>query len=227
MNEVWVFDDAAWVTDPIVVPNSRNFIPDIIAALIKRLFSRETIVCVDSNTYVVETDKARWSFEGMICSDALGASRKTVTIIRTSKESYPTTYNFAFVLKRKMSTEGMADAFFVDVHNNFDLDRKRMNDIFRNSNYNKMRQYRPHPKFVQFNGDYTTVVWKDGSHTVVKLAKGEEYDEEKAILFAIVKHMCGDVGCNMTRYFEEFYSHQKDVQSTEYEDWKKKREGSE
>lgn len=79
---------------------------------------------------------------------------------------------------------------------------------FRNGKYIRATCQPPQPKFVQFNGDYTTVVWKDGSHTVVKKAEGEEYDGEKAILFAIVKHLCGDNGCEMDRYFEKFF---KDV----------------
>ena len=211
MNEVWVCHDPGWFGDkPLVVPNSRDFVKDIIAALVKRLFPYEDFVSGDS-TYV-ETDKAKYSLKGVIYSDALGSSKTVATIVR-SKKAFAQTDCFDFVLKREMSTKDQTEKFFVDVHNNFNLDRQRMNDIWRNNSYNKMWQYRPHPKFVQFNGDYTTVVWKDGSHTVVKLAEGEEYDEEKAILYAIVKHMCGDVGCNLTRYLEEFYSHQKDVTS--------------
>ena len=71
---------------------------------------------------------------------------------------------------------------------------------------------RPHPKFVMYNQKgadaYTTVVWKDGSHTVVKLAAGDQYDEEKAIMFAVMKKLCGDNGCEMGRYFEEFFDHE-------------------
>ncbi len=69
------------------------------------------------------------------------------------------------------------------------------NNIFNN---------RFHPKQVLRNGKYTTVVWLDGSHTVVKLAEGEQYDPEKALLYAIVKHLCGDVKAKMDRYLEDF-----------------------
>lgn len=79
----------------------------------------------------------------------------------------------------------------------------------------------PIAKFVQFNGDYTTVVWKDGSHTTVKRAEGECYDEEKAVLFAIVKHLCKDNGCAMTRYFDNFYKHSRDISND-----KEKKNGS-
>lgn len=82
-----------------------------------------------------------------------------------------------------------------------------INDI-----YGYKSDHRPHPKFVMYNQKgadaYTTVVWKDGSHTVVKLAAGDQYDEEKAIMFAVMKKMCGDNGCEMGRYFEEFFDHE-------------------
>ena len=67
----------------------------------------------------------------------------------------------------------------------------------------------PIPKMLQFNGDYTTVVWKDGSHTVVKRCADEKPDDEKAVLFAIVKHLCKDNGCEMDRYLNKFFEHGK------------------
>lgn len=78
----------------------------------------------------------------------------------------------------------------------------------KNNNHNKF-----YPKQVLRNGPYTTVVWLDGSHTVVKLAEGEQYDPEKALLYAIVKHLCGDVKSKMDKYLEDFdkvtvYKHQ-------------------
>lgn len=68
---------------------------------------------------------------------------------------------------------------------------------------------KPHPKHVleNFTGDtvYTTVVWNDGSHTIIKKAANDEYDQDKAIMFAVIKKMCGDNGCAMDRYFDEFH----------------------
>lgn len=69
----------------------------------------------------------------------------------------------------------------------------------------------PQPKLLQFNGDYTTVVWEDGSHTVVKKCADDKADDEKAILFAIVKHLCRDNGCEMDRYLNKFFEHGKIV----------------
>lgn len=69
----------------------------------------------------------------------------------------------------------------------------------------------PQPKLLQFNGDYTTVVWEDGSHTVVKKCADDKADDEKAILFAIVKHLCKDNGCEMDRYLNKFFEHGKIV----------------
>lgn len=96
--------------------------------------------------------------------------------------------------------------------------KKTLNEIYGSRNKARYRHYSqyalpitPQPKFVQFNGDYTTVVWKDGSHTVVKRTEGEEYDEEKAILFAIVKHLCKDNGCEMSRYFDKFFKNERNI----------------
>lgn len=60
------------------------------------------------------------------------------------------------------------------------------------------------PKHVLVNGDYTTVVWGDGSHTVVKKAADDEYDFEKAILYAIVKRCSHDNASCMRRYLKKF-----------------------
>lgn len=79
----------------------------------------------------------------------------------------------------------------------------------------------PIAKFVQFNGDYTTVVWQDGSHTTVKRAEGECYDEEKAIMFATIKRMCKNNGSAMARYFDSFYKHSRDISND-----KEKKNGS-
>lgn len=82
--------------------------------------------------------------------------------------------------------------------------------------YTKYPVYkRPQPKLLQFNGDYTTVVWEDGSHTVVKRCADEKPDDEKAVLFAIVKHLCKDNGCEMDRYLNKFFEHGKIVHKEE------------
>jgi len=76
--------------------------------------------------------------------------------------------------------------------------------LTKDLNYNPLDYTKYNPKHVLLNGRYTTVVWEDGSHTVVKLAKGEEYDPEKAILYAIIKHMNGDVKAETDRYLNRF-----------------------
>lgn len=62
-----------------------------------------------------------------------------------------------------------------------------------------------HPKNVFLNGDYTTVVWDDGTHTVVKRAGDDNYDLEKAILFAIVKKCADNNTSTVKRYLQEFF----------------------
>lgn len=53
------------------------------------------------------------------------------------------------------------------------------------------------------NGDYTTVIWKDGTKTIVKKASDEPDDPEKALLFAMLKKICGNNGSEMARYLRE------------------------
>ena len=53
------------------------------------------------------------------------------------------------------------------------------------------------------NGDYTTVIWKDGTKTIVKKASDEPEDPEKALLFAMLKKVCGNNGSKMSRYLKE------------------------
>lgn len=62
----------------------------------------------------------------------------------------------------------------------------------------------PKPKHVQINGDYTTVVWKDNTSTVIKRMEGEANDPEKAILFAVMKKLFYGNNAAMKRYLQEF-----------------------
>ena len=60
------------------------------------------------------------------------------------------------------------------------------------------------PKHVLVNGDVTTIVWKDGTHTIVKKAEGDHYDIEKAILWAIIKKAAGNNASFAGKYIKEF-----------------------
>ena len=57
-------------------------------------------------------------------------------------------------------------------------------------------------KHVLVNGDYTTVVWEDGSHTVVKKEAGAVNDPEKAILYAVLKKIFDNNGSKMRKYLK-------------------------
>lgn len=86
--------------------------------------------------------------------------------------------------------------------------KKSLNEVY-GIRGQKSKLTPPQPKLLQFNGDYTTVVWEDGSHTVVKRCADENPDNEKALLFAIVKHLCKDNGCETDRYLMKFFKHVK------------------
>ena len=48
-----------------------------------------------------------------------------------------------------------------------------------------------------------TVVWADGSHTIVHLQPGDVWDDEKALAMCFVKHMMGDTGSFNDIFTEE------------------------
>lgn len=48
-----------------------------------------------------------------------------------------------------------------------------------------------------------TVVWADGSHTIIHLQKGDVWDDEKALAMCFVKHMMGDKGSFNNIFTEE------------------------
>ena len=60
------------------------------------------------------------------------------------------------------------------------------------------------PKHVLINGDYTTVVWEDGTSTVVKKASDDQYDFNTAILYAVLKKAAGNNSSALNRYLKIF-----------------------
>lgn len=58
-------------------------------------------------------------------------------------------------------------------------------------------------KHIMKNGDYTTVLWADGSKTIVKRAKGEKDDSETALAYALLKKLNGNCSSEVRRYFED------------------------
>lgn len=59
------------------------------------------------------------------------------------------------------------------------------------------------PKKVIFNDPATIVIWNDGTKTVVKRREGEIDDKEKAVMYCILKKMCGSKS-NMDKYLKTF-----------------------
>lgn len=87
------------------------------------------------------------------------------------------------------------------------------------------------PKKVIFNGPATVVLWKDGTKTIVKCREGEADDREKAIMYCILKKLCGNKA-TMDRYLklflkeEESNEEKKEEAGSSKSDWKKPRAGS-
>lgn len=70
-----------------------------------------------------------------------------------------------------------------------------------------MSNYLPKPKHMMLNGDYTTIVWEDGTSTVLHLMPGELYDPEKAVLYGILKKIFKNKNADLDRYMCEFFDH--------------------
>ena len=58
-------------------------------------------------------------------------------------------------------------------------------------------------KRVIFNAPATIILWKDGTKTVVKCGENEEYDPEKGLAMALVKHFLGNKG-NYNNLFRKY-----------------------
>ena len=104
----------------------------------------------------------------------------------------------------------------LDIHPHNYYSCLRSNSKFTEAIFNNEipKDHRPHPKFVQINNKrvfiYTTVVWKDGTHTIVKKAADDKFKIDDAIIYAVIKKLCGDNGSEMRRYFDEFFINFKD-----------------
>ena len=86
------------------------------------------------------------------------------------------------------------------------------------------------PKKVIFNGPATVVLWKDSTKTIVKCREGEADDKEKAIMYCILKKLCGNKAA-MDKYLklflkEEESNEEKEETGSSKSDWKKPRAGS-
>jgi hypothetical protein len=60
-----------------------------------------------------------------------------------------------------------------------------------------------------------TVVWGDGSHTIIHLQKGDVWDDEKALAMCFVKHMMGDTGSFNDIFTEEMPAKIKHIGNVE------------
>lgn len=86
------------------------------------------------------------------------------------------------------------------------------------------------PKKVIFNDPATIVIWKDGTKTIVKRREGEPDDKEKAVMYCILKKLCGNKA-EMDRYLKQFLKEELNEEKKEEaggskSDWKKPRAGS-
>lgn len=86
------------------------------------------------------------------------------------------------------------------------------------------------PKKVIFNDPATIVMWLDGTKTIVKRREGEPDDREKAIMYCILKKLCGNKAV-MDKYLKLFLKEEESNEEKEEagsckSNWKKPRVGS-
>ena len=75
-----------------------------------------------------------------------------------------------------------------------------MHTVFFNGKGTSFKQRIPKVDHVQLNGDITTVIWADGTHTIVKKAENDKYDINTAIVYAIVKKITGNTSGSFNKY---------------------------
>ena len=72
----------------------------------------------------------------------------------------------------------------------------------------KIQEYKAYRKLtainsIMKNGDYTTVLWADGTKTIVKKAADENDDPDTALAYAILKKLKANNASEVRRYFED------------------------
>ena len=63
---------------------------------------------------------------------------------------------------------------------------------------------------IHFNAPYTTIIWKDGTHTVVKCADDDTFNPRVGFLYAYAKKCFGKSGRQFARFMqsvEDNYQH--------------------
>ena len=85
-------------------------------------------------------------------------------------------------------------------------DSERAADLRRINNM--IQEYKIYRKLtainsIMKNGDYTTVLWADGTKTIVKKATDEKDDPDTALAYAILKKLKGNNASAVRRYFED------------------------
>lgn len=76
-------------------------------------------------------------------------------------------------------------------------------DFLRNSYYLIVM-----PKKIIFNGPATIVIWDDGTKTVVKQSKYDNYDYEKGFAMCVVKRIFGDKRNAIRKMIDEAYGNE-------------------
>lgn len=118
-------------------------------------------------------------------NDIFGCGELSTTVALTSKEIAKIKSDIKRDPKRYMSVE--EECYF----------------LFKNLSEFSGCACMPGPKKVIFNGPATIVIWNDNTKTIVKRREGEPDDKDKAVMYCILKKLCGNKAA-MDKYLKLF-----------------------
>ena len=88
----------------------------------------------------------------------------------------------------------------------------------------KTASVRPQITDVIFNAPATIVKWTDGTKTVVKCGKGDQYDKEKGLALAVAKKYYGNISGWYSKKFAQWLEEKGEKQCSECKCKKQKKE---
>lgn len=106
-----------------------------------------------------------------------------------------------YKLKESSDIKEINIAYTDPLMNHFNMPYKTFEEILGNNFYPTCM-----PKKIIFNRLATIVIWDDGTKTVVKQSKYDNYDYEKGFAMCVVKKVFGDKRNAIRKMVDEAYS---------------------
>lgn len=117
------------------------------------------------------------------------------------KKQYARRSNAFYKLKESSDIKEINIAHTDPLMNHFNMPYKTFEEILGNNFYPTCM-----PKKIIFNRPATIVIWDDGTKTVVKQSKYDNYDYEKGFAMCVVEKVFGDKRNAIRKMVDEAYS---------------------